>query len=303
MKRTVVIAGGTGLIGRAVARKLAAGNFRVKILTRKPLVNSENEHVYWDPENGEIDVSEIEDTEFCINLAGANIAEKRWTKKRKTEILRSRVNSARLLFEVFGKRESNLKAYVASSAVGFYGAQTLEKTFSEKDAAGEDFLAKVCAAWEKESLRFQTKNIRTVVFRTGVVLAREGGAFPKLTQTLKFGFMNAVGNGKQILPWIHIDDISEMYLFAIRRESVSGVFNAVAPFPVTFDEFVTETLKIKKAVRFPNVPAGFVRMLFGEMSDILLNGSAVSSRKISDAGYQFEFPRISAALEDLLLSR
>ncbi len=301
--KIVTIAGGSGLIGRALAEKLANKNYVVKILTRNPEKIADYEAVYWNPSKNEIDAKKILDSDFIINLAGENIADKRWTKSQKEKILKSRTDATKLLYNTFSSDKNKVRAYVGASAVGFYGAKTVNKIFTESDKSGNDFLAEVCTLWENDARSFEKLNIRTVILRIGVAFSKKGGAFPKLALPLKFGVINSIGTGRQILPWIHIDDLTEMFQFAIENENLNGVFNAVAPKPISYNELVREMVKIKKAVRLPNVPAFLIKAALGEMSAILLEGSAVSSKKIVDAGFRFKYETIDKALKNLFSKR
>ncbi len=299
--KKAIIAGGCGLIGVALAEKLAKNNFDVTILSRNfKRKNCPAKLAYWNPAENKIDLPKDETFEVIINLAGENIAEKRWTQKRKKEISESRVNATKTLFNFFSESRNFPSLYIGASAAGYYGSVTENKYFSETDIPGNDFLANVCVQWENKALKFKTANCRTVIFRIGLAFSKNGGAFPKMTQSLKFGVIGSIGSGKQIIPWIHIDDLTEMILFAINNRNVNGIYNAVSHAPVSFDEFVSEIRKIKKAIRLPNVPAIAIKLIFGEMSSILLEGSPVSAKKIIDAGFDFTFKEISSALQNLL---
>ncbi len=301
-KKKVVIAGGSGTIGIKLAEELVRRNFAVAVLTRNPAKIKKIDAIYWNPDKNEIEAEKISGADFIVNLAGANIADKRWTRKRKREILESRVNSARVLFELFKKIKQKPQAYVSASAVGYYGAKTTNKVFAERDKNGGDFLAKVCRQWEKAAAEFEKINVRTVIFRIGVVFAKSGGAFPKLTQLLKFKVINAVGTGKQIFPWIYIYDLVEMFVFAIENSKLRGVYNAVAPAPITFNDLANKIAKASGAFRLPNVPSLPVKLALGEMSDIILEGSAVSPEKIVQTGFNFKYPEINDELLNKLLN-
>ncbi len=296
--KTVTISGGTGLIGQALAKKLQEKGYNVKILTRNPSAVSEYEAVYWNPAKKEIDADKIADSDFIVNLAGENIFRKRWTKSQKEKILSSRINSTRLLTDLILEEKIKPQAFISTSAIGYYGSEITRNLFTEKDKPGNDFLANVCVAWEKEAKKVEPKT-RTVIFRIGVVFSKQGGAFPKLTFPLTFGFINSLGSGEQFLSWIHIEDIVNMYLFAIEEQNIGGVFNAVSPEVVMFNYFVNEVRKIRNVFQLPNVPSFLIRLFLGEAADAILGGSAISSQKIIKEGFRFRYSTLKSALENL----
>jgi len=194
----------------------------------------------------------------------------------------------------------NLKGFIAASGIGFYGATTSEKIYNEKDAPGNDFISEICKVWEKASLQFDSINIRTVIFRTGVVLAKEGGALEKLSQPIKLGVGAALGSGKQYIPWIHLNDLCNMYVEAIENSEIKGIYNAVAPEHVTnksLTKMIAKNLKIP--LWLPNIPAFVMKLILGKMAIILLEGSRVSSEKILATGFQFKYPTIEEAIQEL----
>lgn len=283
---TVLISGGTGLVGSHLSKKLRTKGYEVAILSRS------------DPNSAQA----IETADYIIHLAGANIGAKRWTARRKQQILDSRVKTTELMFEqVAASEKPKLKAFISASATGYYGAVTMDKIFTENDPAAPDFLGETCRLWETAADRFRSLGARTVRIRTGVVLTGRGGALAKMSMPVKLGIGSAIGSGRQYLPWIHIDDLCGIYIKAVEDAGMEGAYNAVAPDHRTNLDF-TQTLArvLKKPFWFPSVPAFAMKLLFGQMSDILLEGSRVSSGKISRAGYQFLFPELEAALKDLL---
>ena len=294
----VTISGGTGLIGKALAKRLREKDYDVKILTRNPSAVSEYEAVYWNPAKMEIDSDKIADSDFIVNLAGENIFGKRWTKSQKEKILSSRINSTRLLANLILEEKITPQAFISTSAIGYYGSEITRNLFTENDKPGNDFLANVCVAWEAEAKKVEPKT-RTVIFRTGVVFSKEGGAFPKLTFTLNFSFINSIGSGEQFLSWIHIEDIVNIFLFAIENRNISGVFNAVAPESVTFNYFVNEIRKMRNVFQLPNVPSFLIKLFLGEAANSILGGSAISSQKIIKEGFRFRYPALESALENL----
>lgn len=300
MKR-VLIAGGTGFIGSFLAKELKKKGYEVIILTRQTQSKTDFELFYWDISKGEIQTEALNNVDFIINLAGENISDGRWTKGKKKSIEESRVKSTGILFEAVKNLNKKPEAYISASAIGFYGTFNSKKIFVETDESGDDFLAAICSKWEKAANKFQTLGIRTSILRTGVVFSVHAGAFPQITQTLKFGFISAIGSGKQYVPWIHIDDLVSMYIYAIENKDFHGTYNAVVPEHITQDELIDKIRSVSgKRFKVPNIPGFILKAMFGEMASILLYGSRVSSDKILKTDFNFKFPNIDIALSSLL---
>lgn len=301
MKEIVLMAGGSGLIGANLKRLLENNNYEVRTLSRN-LDDSENSSLfYWDPKFGELDIAALKDVSYIIQLSGANIVEKRWTQKRKQELIDSRIESTNLLYSKVVEHKIPLKAFIVSAAIGFYGSETNDHICVETDTVGKDFLASICQSWETASFKFKESNIRTVVFRTSIVLSPRGGALQKIITPIRFGFGAAFGSGKQILPWIHIEDICNLFLYAIKNEKISGIYNAAAPSVITNKEMITKCAAIlKKPYWLPNIPGFLFSILLGELALVLLNGNIVSPKKILDTGFQFKYNNIDEALNHLI---
>jgi uncharacterized protein (TIGR01777 family) len=300
--KTVLISGGTGLVGTRLSQKLKEKGYQVNILSRSKKNDSEFKTFFWDVNKNFIDPEAIETANYIIHLAGANIAEKRWTDERKKEILDSRVKSGDLLFNAVKSIPNQLKAFISASAVGYYGAITTQHIFSESDPSHDDFLGKTCALWEASANQFETLGIRTIKIRTGLVLSKEGGALAKLKIPVQFGIGSALGSGKQYSPWIHLEDLCDIYIKAIEDTQMNGAYNAITPQHIN-NEQLTKSIAdvLHKPFFFPKVPDFAMELLLGEMSHMLLEGSRVSSEKIEQTGFQFQFPTIKSALEDLLV--
>jgi len=300
--KKILITGGTGLVGTALCFKLQALGFEVAILSRTKNEKSTLPTYYWDVAKNKIDISIINSVDCIIHLAGVNISEKRWSKNQKEQILDSRIKSAELIFNNIDIKNNQLKAFITASAVGFYGAITSNQIFDETAPAADDFLGQTCFKWEQVADKFATIGIRTVKIRTGIVLTKKGGALAKIAKPIKLGFGAAIGNGSQYLPWIHIDDLINIYYKAIETETMIGAYNAVAPEQLTNQEFSKKVaLSLKKSIWLPNIPAIIFKLTFGEMAVILLNGSRISSVKIEALGFQFKYPKLDLALKDLKL--
>ena len=294
---SILVTGGTGLIGKKLCELLRNKGHKVAILSRNKHTKPNN--YYWNIETHHIDAKAIVEADYIIHLAGEGIADKRWAPQRKKDLINSRVETANLLFEKVKELNPNLKGFIAASGIGYYGATTSEKIYSENDAAGRDFVSAICKVWEKASNQFNKINIRTVIFRTGVVLSKEGGALEKLSQPIKLGVGAALGSGEQYIPWIHLEDLCNMYLYAIENEEIKGIYNAVAPEHLT-NKSLTKIIanKLKKPLWLPNIPAFVMKLLLGKMATIILEGSRVSSEKIMATGFKFKYPNIKEALDN-----
>lgn len=299
MKEIVLITGAGGLIARELSKQLE-NNYTIRFLTRKKKHDHEFE---WDLTKGTIDEKALEGVSHVIHLAGANISEKRWTDERKKELISSRIDSAGLILQSLKQKNIKLKSFISASGINYYGTETTEKIFTEEDGPGNDFLSEVVVQWEKAADQFKEQQLaeRVVKLRTAVVLSEKDGALKKMLPTIKMGIGSPLGNGKQYMPWIHIKDICAMYEFALKNPEISGAFNAVAPEHATNKDLTEKIAQVLKKLLFmPNVPTFVLRLVFGELSDAVLKGSRASSEKILTAGFQFEFPDLKRALENLL---
>lgn len=296
----VLITGGTGLIGRELSKKLLQKGYEVAVLSRSKKKDADIKTCEWDPANNKIEEGAIETADYIIHLAGANLSDKRWTEKRKQIIVDSRVETAELLFNKVREAKSNPKAFISASAINYYGTVTSDRIFIENDPPAGDFLGETCRKWELSAHRFKDQGIRTVIVRTGVVLSDKGGAMEKIKIPVKAGVGAPIGSGRQYMPWIHLDDICNIYIKAIEDSSMQGAYNAVAPDIPSNKEFMrTLARTYKKPFLAPRVPAFVMKILFGEMSSVLLEGSRASSEKIMAAGFKFQFPEMETALADI----
>lgn len=255
----------------------------------------------WDINKQTIDRSAFSTADAVVHLAGANVGEKRWTKERKKEIFQSRLESTSLLFENLKTGDHKVKSFVSASAVGFYGPGDDHTYFTEDDKQGEGFLADVVGRWEEAADKIATLGVRVVKLRGGVVLSEKGGALKEMMLPVKLYVGSPLGTGEQMVSWIHIDDLCGMYIKAIEDESMEGVYNAVAPNPISnkeFTELIARTLK--KPIWLPRVPGVVIEILFGEMAEVVLKGSMISSEKIEAAKFDFKFVNVQDALVDLL---
>ncbi|MDP6922739.1 MAG: TIGR01777 family oxidoreductase [Lutibacter sp.] len=293
---SVLISGGTGFIGKSLQKKLHQKGHRVKVLSRYRSNNSS--HYYWDVAAGFVEEAALQNTDFIIHLAGAGIADKRWTIRRKAVLTESRVDSAKLLLEKVRTLGLPIQGFIAASGIGYYGANTTDKIYSEGDEAGKDFLGTLCEEWEVASLAFEASGIRTAIFRTGIVFANEQGAFQKINNLIRKGLGAPLGTGQQYMPWIHLEDLCTMYVTAVEDPGIRGIYNAVAPEHLT-NKALTLLLSasLNRKIWLPAVPSCLLRLRYGEMADLLLEGSRVSATKIQEAGIDFNYPTLGKALK------
>lgn len=302
---TVLITGGTGMIGTALTKKLVSKGYEVLILTRKKKKPHGNvSYAEWDVVKGAIEKQAIEKADFIVHLAGANVGEKRWTQKRKKEIVDSRVKSSKLLVKNVETIPNKIKAVISASAIGWYKTDPQipnPKPFVETDPPDDSFLGTTGKLWEESIKPVKDAGVRLVYLRTGIVLSNEGGAFPEFKKPLYFRTATILGNGKQIISWIHIDDLVNLYIYAIENENLSGVYNAVAPEPVN-NKTLMQTIgaALNRNYICLKVPEFALKIVLGEMSIEVLKGATVSSSKIEGEGFEFKFRNIEEAVNELV---
>ena len=303
MKKNVVLTGGTGFIGKKLTKLLLENGFSVSILSRSFKENSEGiSYFQWNVDAGTIDEQAILNADYVIHLAGENIGAKRWSLNRKKTILDSRVKSTKLLYTCLKFNNKKLDAFISASGVGIYGAVTDEQLCSETTPAANDFLGTVCQQWEAATNPIHDLGIRTVQIRTGLVLGKGDGVLQQLVPLFKFKFGSAIGSGKQYMPWIHIDDLCQIYLKAILDSAMQGPFNAAVNDKTTNTIFSKTLAKVfGYTIWLPNVPAFMLRLVLGEMAQLVLKGRKVASDKIEKAGFQFQYTDLEKALRNCLL--
>lgn len=300
----VTITGGTGLIGSALSKALVGKGYHVIVLSRsaKPPEHGIT-YKQWDPVKGAMDESAVTEADFIVHLAGANVAEGRWTERRKKEIVNSRTKSGDLLVKVLRDVPNRVQAVLSASAIGWYGPDPVvpnPKPFVETDPPSGDFLGSTCVKWEAAIRPVEALGKRLVIFRTGIVLSNEGGAYAEFKKPLRFGVAGILGNGKQVVSWIHIDDLIGTYVDAIENEKWNGIYNAVAPVPVANGALVREMKRQKGGMGIPlHVPAFALKLGLGEMSVEVLKSTTVSAAKAESEGYAFRYPSIELAVKEL----
>ena len=302
MAKNVLLTGGSGFIGSYLTKVLIDNGFSVSVLSRSDRKNTDLITFYkWDLEHNYIDEEAVLKADYIVHLAGEGIVEKSWTTKRKKALLESRIQPIDLIYAVLKKNNKLLDAFISASAVGIYGAVTNEEICTEESPAENDFLGITCQKWEAASDKITSLGIRTVKIRTGIVLGKKDGFLKKLSPGFKAGFGTILGTGKQYLPWIHVEDLCNIYLKAIQDEQINGVYNATV-LDNTSNETLSKTLAnlYGYTIWLPKIPAFVLRLFLGEMSQVVLNGQRVSSEKIKQKGFKFRFKNLKAALSDCL---
>jgi uncharacterized protein (TIGR01777 family) len=306
--QTILITGGTGMVGQSLTNLLLNKGYQVIVLTRQQKKSSRLNFSFaqWDLQKGWIDPTALAAADYIIHLAGEGVADKRWTAARKKAILDSRVESSALLVKALKENPNKVKAIVAASAIGWYGPDN-EKSkrtgFVETDAVDNSFLGDTCRQWEESMHPVKAMGIRLVTIRIGIVFNKMGGALAEFIKPAKLGAAAILGDGQQMVSWIHQHDLNRLMLFALEQEQVAGVYNAVAPDPVN-NAVLTKAIARRFhswAIPF-NVPSFMLKIMLGEMSVEVLKSANVSASKILAAGFSFDYASMDEALDDLLIS-
>lgn len=297
----ILITGGSGLVGSSLTKVLLGMNYDVAILTRNQSSDHDFKQYFWDPSKLLIDEDALKGVDCIVHLAGTNISDRRWTKKQKKEIYSSRVESAEFLYQKIKELDIPLKSFVSSSAVGCYGTITSDQIYTEQDHNADDYLGQLCTHWEAKADQFINLGCKVSKVRTGIVLSSKGGVLPKMMFPINWCLGAPLGSGKQFIPWIHIDDLCAIYVNLINELIPSGVYNGVAPEVISNNDFtciIAEALN--KPLWLPNIPSWVLKIIFGEMSSILLNGCRVSSNKLIKYGFQYKYLSIRSAIHNLI---
>ncbi len=302
---TVIITGGTGLIGTALSNYLVSRGFEVIIFSRNPKMHRSPSpgisFAAWNIEDQSVNEEAFKKAKYVIHLAGAGVADKAWTEKRKKIIVESRVRSSELLVKAISRIPNQIESVVSASAIGWY-KQNMALPAMETDPADTGFLGETCRAWE-ESIQPITKlGKRLVILRTGIVLSNSGGAFPAFLKPVKYGIAGILGNGKQFISWIHLEDLCRIYMEAMTNQSWSGIYNAVSPNPVNNRNFTLELAKKMKGIFYIPIPVPdfMLRLMLGDRSEEVLKSSFISANKLKQQGFQFIYPTIEAAFRELI---
>jgi hypothetical protein len=300
MPKKVLIAGGSGSIGTQLTKLLLEKNFSVSWLSRENKTTEGVKTYLWNYEENIIDDNALNNTEIIVNLAGAGIADKNWSKERKKILKESRIKTTNLLLNKIEEKPNDVKTYISASATGYYGYDSGSIEKKEGSRFGDDFLATLTKEWEAAADGFSSKGIRTVKLRTGFVVGNNQNGWEKIAKVVKTGFGAAVGSGDQYMSWVHIHDLCRIYLWAIENEKAEGVYNAVSPNPVINKEFTRQAAQaLKRPFFMPNVPGFILRLMYGEIASALLGSSRISSEKIQNEGFQFDYPTLTEALREI----
>ena len=303
----ILITGGTGLLGSALTKMLREKGHKITVLTRTKKSSQDNgiNYALWNVDEQTIDAAAVASADYIIHLAGAGVADKRWTKERKKEIVDSRTQSSALLVKAL-QSPNHVRAVISASAIGWYGADEnrppKKKFFTEEMRADKAFLGETCRLWEQSIDPVKEEGKRLVKLRIGIVLSNGGGALPEFKKPVKFGIAGVLGSGKQVISWIHIEDVCRMFIHAIENDNMDGVYNSVAPAPVRNKELAILLAEKMKGNFFVHmhIPAFVLKTMMGEMSVEVLKSTTVSAEKIRTAGFTFLYPDIESALTNLI---
>jgi hypothetical protein len=297
----ILITGGRGMIGTYLSKMLTAAGHEVSHLSRSQPKNADYPTFVWDVERQYIAPDALQNVEAIVHLAGEGIADKRWTAARKKAIIDSRVQSTALLYKALQTQAHKVSVFVAASAIGFYGNRGAE-VLDESSAAGGDFMAETCLAWEAASTPIAALGIRRPVVRIGIVLSTEGGALAKMLPSYKLWIGTYFGHGQQYYAWVHIHDVARVLQAAVENEKMTGIYNATAPNPVKNCDFARciADAKKQKALILP-APAFVLRLVLGEMAAVVLNSCRVLPKALTDIDFEFKYSELLPALENLLL--
>lgn len=299
MPEKILLTGGSGLLGKELTWLLLDKGHEVRHLSRKPGKNPDVKTYLWDINKGIIDEKCLEDVDTIIHLAGAGITDKRWTAARKKELIGSRTKSINLIYSALKNKPYQVKTIISAAATGYYNDRG-DELLTEDSPPSPDFLGNCCVQWEQAVDNGAELGLRILKFRTGVVLTNKGGALPKLALPVKIGIGSPLGSGKQWVPWIHHQDVIEMYLYGITNTHLQGVYNMVAPNPITNKQLTQAVARqLHRPLWMPNIPAFALKLLLGEMSTVVLCSSKVAVSKIESTGFTFKYPVIENALADI----
>ncbi|WP_125723433.1 TIGR01777 family oxidoreductase [Flavobacterium ustbae] len=302
MAQNVLLTGGTGFIGKYLTDVLIEAGFSVSVLSRSDRENTPRVTYYkWDIKKNYIDKNAILNADYIIHLAGEGIVEKRWTRRRKKAIIESRVRPVEMIYSILEMNNKKLEAFVTASGIGIYGAITSHKICTENTPPADDFLGTTCQKWEEAADKIGSLNVRTVKIRTGIVFGKNEGFLKKMIPTFKSGFGAILGSGKQYLPWIHIEDLCQIYLKAIQDTKLEGAYNASVTDNTTNARFSNTMAKLYDyRIWLPKVPPFVLKILLGQMSEAVLTGQRISSEKIQKTGFEFQFTDLEKTLINCL---
>lgn len=296
----ILITGGSGMAGKALCDKLSLSGHEIRILSRT-IKKTPYKCFRWNVPEGYIDEDALNDVDVIVHLSGASVADGRWTASRKAEILSSRVDSALLIFNTLKARNQKIKRFITASGTGFYGSQ-LNKVLDEQSGKGYGFLADVCDLWEKSGRKFETIGSQVYVNRIGIVMSEKGGFVLKIKGMMEKYMAAELGTGKQITSWIHLADLVSIIEKQIQGTLKPGTYNAVSPNSVSHHELMkTLSIKIGRRIILPNIPFLVLRIIFGELAYELTANQDVAPKQLLKQNFQYEFPTIIEAIDNLKL--
>jgi uncharacterized protein (TIGR01777 family) len=299
VKKNILITGGSGLIGRRLTAMLLEAGHNVVHLSR-----SNGQRItrtfFWDVDKGTIEKQALDETDVIIHLAGAGIGDARWTEKRKEEIIKSRVASAQLLYKTIKNNQSRPLVFISASGIAYYGLKDRERPYTEDDGQGSGYLAEVVKVWEQAADEFSALGLRVVKIRTGLALSQQGGALKQMMRPIKFYVGAPLGTGSQPMSWIHLDDLCRIYCRAVEYDTMQGVYNAVAPAVVSNKTFTLALAKaMERPVLLPPVPAFVLKILLGEMADLVVTGVTVRPQRMLETEFRFRYQTLDSALTSI----
>lgn len=302
--KTILITGGSGMIGSRLSQMLVVKGYKVIWLSRERNIKAEIPRYSWDYRKGEVDTDALEQADIVVHLAGSNLGNDSWSGRNKQKIVESRVLTAKLLLETYKSLNIQPDVFISASAVGYYGMYTDDSIFTEEDQpARNDFLSRTCQKWESAAFQFQEElGVRVIALRTSFVISKDSDAFKKMILPTRFGLGAPMGNGKQFMNWIHINDLCNLYIKSIEDDSMSGIYNATAPEYTTNKEFMrTVANELKRPYMIPRIPSFLLKLTMGESSGMILEGSRVSPQKAIDSGFNFLYPTAKEAIQASLV--
>jgi uncharacterized protein (TIGR01777 family) len=299
-QKTVLLTGYGGFLAKHIAFHLRSKGYLIKGLSQNKN-NLSDTVFYWNVRENFINEEAVKGIDYVIHLAGAGIADKRWTEKRKKEIINSRVDSSALLAHTLQKNNVKLKGFIGASGAGFYGAITNENLYTESSLPGRDFIAECCVKWENSYLPYRNFTERLIILRLGTVIGKDEGFLKKMLPIVKLGLGSPLGNGEQYMSWIYVEDLTRLVEFCLSDNSIDGTYNAVASEQIRNKVFMQQLAKSLHSPFFmPAVPGFILNLIFGQIAHVLLNGVKVSNQKIMDAGFTFSVNTIQEALDKSL---
>ena len=309
-----LITGGSGFIGTGLIKQLLLENHDITVLTRNEVLTAQHFARVMDAEREDFQsktkvktiasldaINPDQSFDVVINLVGQGIADKRWSDEVKQQLMNSRINTTQELYDYLKEALIKPDVFISGSALGYYGVRNTDDEIDENGDTDNSFSSQLCQKWEAQARKIAELGIRTCYLRTGIVLGKDGGALSKMLTPFKMGLGGPIGNGKQWMSWVHLDDIVDMIRFAVENDAIKGPINATAPKPVSNNEFAKTLAKVLKRPAIFPMPAFVIKLLFGQMGEeLLLAGQRVIPKKLSDEGYQFQYPLLETALRDIL---